>query len=216
MIIAFWESVVGAGAEERLQRDVLQCLPGDSKMITTVESLALLKNLGRGKFYSFLGIGPKALLSTALKFVEDIAANRKPQFDSARNSLFMREIMKAAGRWLQCIENDADGVLVKEHFGKSASEVILIKARKLQSDKHFQESRELLHGLRVFGWFLSDAHSAEVEKMGDLAIEHDLEKVAHERVACDVASSSKAPRGKTGGRQKTKANARDAVLSMLK
>ena len=58
---SFWMGIVGEHSEVRCQAEVLACLPAEGRIVTKAQAIAGLEALKRSTFFSFIGLGPRAL-----------------------------------------------------------------------------------------------------------------------------------------------------------
>ena len=206
--VAFWQSVVGAGSELRLQRELLACLPDGTVQVTPSQALLKMDTLARSTFYGFLGIGPRANFATARKFVDTLNAGRMPSYDTARNSVLLTSIMQACAGW--CVFEVASGSAAPNLFtGKDVAKHHFDKADELQKTQNYKASAPHLNQCVLFGWLLTADQRDAVAAMSDAGANADLEATAKNKMA-SVASCKAKP-----GRKAIKPSARDAVLNML-
>ena len=197
--VAFWQSVVGAGSELRLQRELLACLPDGTVQVTPSQALLKMDTLARSTFYGFLGIGPRANFATARKFVDIVNAGRRPNYDT---------IMQACAGW--CVFEVASGSAAPNLFTvEDAAKHHFDKADELQKTQNYKASAPHLNQCVLFGWLLTADQRDAVAKMSDAGANADLEATAKNKMA-SVASCKAKP-----GRKAIKPSARDAVLNML-
>ena len=95
---SFWMGIVGEHSEVTCQAEVLASLPAEGRSVTKAQAIAASDALERCTFFSFIGLGPRALFETAMAFVTAIRAGRQPSFEH-RSSVFMQNVMSACAHW---------------------------------------------------------------------------------------------------------------------
>jgi hypothetical protein len=205
--VAFWSSVVGQGAEKRLQAEVLMCLSDKHNHITVHQAIENMDELGRSKLVAFCGLGLQSLFNSVKTFLQDIKCSRPPKYDGQNDSTFLQQIMHVVANFLVFIPpgSSASAQALRGHAAAQAKLGVL-RAQKASGEKI---PLTVISELRLFGWVLTTAELAEVAIMTDEAIKNDV-------VSAAAASSSNRAEGKSkAGRKKLAPNARDAVLNLL-
>jgi len=142
LMAAFWDSAAGDGSETRLSREMLNCMPSESRAISLAQSIVKLQQIKQSKFYGFLGIGSKAVYTSGLKFVEDIKGNKPPVYDTTKNSPFMTSVMEACAYWCTCPPQGAAGANAEAPApGKPAAQQLLQTVRDKHAGKTNQGGR---------------------------------------------------------------------------
>lgn len=207
VLIAFWEGTCGEHAEGRLKREVVKCFPSASTLTSKDATISQLDNLKRSSFFTFLGLGARALFSTAYTFVDDLKHDRTPKYDTAKNSDFMKAIMQHSSYWLEHAVQENGSQATKT--GKDAASAIykLVMAKKDKRD--LKSSMNEIRDLQVYGWLLTEEQRVNVETCKREGVAEDLEADARVKLA------NAKPKAKAAGRKKVAVSGRDAVLAML-
>jgi hypothetical protein len=205
--VALWKCTCGNNSEERLKREVLSCLPCKARPAMKKDtSKAKLEELSRSKLFSFLSLGPKALFTTAERFVLDLNTNMKPKFDTAKNSQFMQDVMAACEYWLQCPKDGSSAAITLR--GKDAASVLFKNLTKSAVAKTLVADRTIIRHLKMYGWLMTDVQRDQLDAFENAIAAENMEAQA-------LARMHEGPGAKRKARAKTQPTGRSAVLAML-
>ena len=204
-IAAFWNSMLGSGAEGRLLEEVLKCLPAEGRDIKVEVAASKLENLGKGRLIAFCGLGLQSVFSSARNHVNDIKGKRAPPFETQKGSAFALAVMEQVA----CFFKYTQGSNVMS--GKHAMQAKFTDVQAAATAGTVP-TLTALGDMHVFPWLLAAADKQQVEKWTSEAVKADVVSAAADKVnAAASSSSSIVVRKKT----KVASSARDMVLGLL-
>lgn len=208
--MAFWKSVTGTNAQDRLLAEVLARMPALNREVPIKTCLAKLDELSKSRLVMFCGLGLQAIFGTARQFVADVAAQKRPTWDGQHDSRFMKEVMDATGFFLTwTAPSSSDSTEPEVLYGSQAASKKYDEIRAGAQESRLP-SLAAVGELQVFGWLLSETQRSYLDTLTDEVVKNDAVAAA----AASALGGDKTSKAKSG-RKKPGQSARDMVLNML-
>ena len=196
----FWASVVGAGAGEKVQYAILDCLPKTNAVISLLQVKGRLDKLAAGKLMSFAGGQHQSQLKSILSMITRMAADRAPDMDKVSDSSFGKTMKQRLS--LLCVHP-----LPSAAASSSASVVPLVSGaeaakrglKDLEKTAGAGLTYEMVSKLLPFSWLLDLAGRRKLIEITNVVL-------AGRAAAPDVSTAKKA---------KTSASERKAMVKAL-
>ena len=153
---AFFLGQVGAAAEQRVKKMVLECLPSvDAPAKKTIEgSLEALERLATQRIITFSGPGPAAALQSVLEIVRALSEHAKPRFENYSNCSFFSEAKQRCELLANYKEKAPSGKLL---VGREAAVAMLGDLQKASSgaSEDKKVAYNILTGVERYDWMLT-------------------------------------------------------------
>jgi phosphoribosylanthranilate isomerase len=121
---AFWLQSVGENARERMQVEILKCMPAPNNSLRITESHKYLEVVRNGRLYTFAGTATQSMFDMIFSVVAKIKQGSDPSIEQLGDGLFMKKIKLSCERFLTFEKPAASGALAVTIFGGAAAKQI--------------------------------------------------------------------------------------------